>query len=286
MGQSTAKLKANPQGEQRAKTVKSASLLAGRCFDAAGEPLVASHAVKDTRRYRYYVSRSLQHGKASGQANGVRIPAVELEKAVGQQIAEWLGDPLAVLAGLGSDLTPDKSRAAIASLKTLAARVSERERFIVHQICTRVTIHAEKLAIEISAKQLAAALDLPAAPDLDPIVIDAPATLQRSGRKLNFVQDGKRASSSEPNAELVRLLAKARSWWKRIAEGEIDIAALAREEDINPSYVSRVVRLNFLAPDVVEDILAGKQPASVSAQSLRLTDLPVDWEAQREVFAG
>ena len=281
-----AKLKANAQGEQRAKTVKSASLLAGRCFDGDGEPLVASHAVKDTRRYRYYVSRSLQHGKASGRSGGMRIPATELEKAVAQQIADWLGDPLAVLDGLGSDLTPDKSRAAIASLKTLAARICKRERFVMRQLCTRVTIHAEKLAIEISPKQLTTALDLPAAPDLDPIVIDSQATLQRSGRKLTFVQDGKRASSSEPSAELVRLLAKARSWWNRIAEGGIEIAALAREEDINPSYVSRVVRLNFLAPALVEDILQGKQPASVSAQSLRLADLPVDWETQRKAFAG
>ena len=51
------RLKANAQGKQRAKTVKSASLLSGRCFDAVDEPLVASHAVKDERRYRYYVIR-------------------------------------------------------------------------------------------------------------------------------------------------------------------------------------------------------------------------------------
>ena len=281
-----ARLRTNAQGEQRATTVKSASLLAGRCFDAAGELLVATHAVKDTRRYRYYVSRSLQHGKASERSGGMRIPAMELEKTVAQQVADWLGDPLKVLARLQTQSTPDQSRGAIEELKILAPRVIKRERFIMRQLCERVTIQAERLVIEISLEQLAAALRLPMPSNLDPIMIDTPANLQRSGRKLTFVQDGKHAGISEPNVELVRLLAKARSWWKRIAEGGINIAALAREENVNPSYVSRVVRLNFLAPALIEDILQGKQPASVSAQSLRLTDLPVDWEAQREVFAG
>ena len=274
------------QGEQRAKTVKSASLLSGRCFDAVDEPLVASHAVKDERRYRYYVSRSLQHGRVSGRSSGMLIPAMELEKAVTQQIADWLGDPLTVLAQLQTKPTPERSREAIAKLKTLTARVSKRERFIVRRLCEQVTIDPEKLLIEIPPQQLAAALELPLPPDLNPIVIEAPATLQRSGRKLTLVQNGKHGGFVEPNVELVRLLARASKWWKRVAKGGIDIAALAREEDINPSYVSRVVRLNFLAPSLVEGILAGEQPAVVSAQSLRLTDLPVCWEAQKRVFAS
>ena len=279
-----AKLKANAQGEQRAKTVKSASLLAGRCFDGDGEPLVASHAVKDTRRYRYYVSRNLQHGKKCDRSSGIRTPAMELEKAVAQQIADWLGNPLAVMEHLGSTWTPDQSRAVIEGLNFLVGRVRRRERFIMRQLCEKVTILVDKLVIRICTKQLADALHLTVPSNLEPIVIDAPASLQRSGRKLTFVQNGKYPRSSEPNAELVRLLARARSWWKRMAEGGIDIAALAREEDINPSYVSRVVRLNFLAPALVEEILAGKQAASVSAQSLRLSDLPVDWGSQKQLF--
>ena len=279
-----AKLKANAQGEQRAKTVKSASLLAGRCFDGDGEPLVASHAVKDTRRYRYYVSRNLQHGKKCDRSGGIRTPAMELEKAVAQQIADWLGNPLAVMEHLGSTWTPDQSRAVIEQLNILVGRVRRRERFIMRQLCEKVTILVDKLVIRICTKQLADALHLSVPSDLEPIMIDAPASLQRLGRKLTFVQDGKYARSSEPNAELVRLLERARTWWKRIAKGGIDIAALAREEDINPSYVSRVVRLNFLAPALVEEILAGKQPASVSAQSLRLSDLPVHWGSQQKLF--
>lgn len=56
-----ARLADNTQGKQRSTTAKSPSLLAGRVFDEAGERLVAAHACKGKVRYRYYVSRSLQH---------------------------------------------------------------------------------------------------------------------------------------------------------------------------------------------------------------------------------
>ena len=56
-----ARLADNTQGQQRGATAKSPSLFAGRVFDETGEPLVASHASKGKVRYRYYVSRALQH---------------------------------------------------------------------------------------------------------------------------------------------------------------------------------------------------------------------------------
>lgn len=64
----------------------------------------------------------------------------------------------------------------------------------------------------------------------------------------------------------------------------IDIASIAREEKVNDSWVSRLVRLNFLAPAIVEAILAGTQPASVSATSLRTASLPIDWDEQIVLF--
>ncbi len=56
-----AKLEDNRQGTQRAATVWSSSVLAGLVCDEAGQPLVSSHACKGKVRYRYYVSKALQH---------------------------------------------------------------------------------------------------------------------------------------------------------------------------------------------------------------------------------
>ena len=59
---------------------------------------------------------------------------------------------------------------------------------------------------------------------------------------------------------------------------------IARNEAVNDSWVSRLVRLNFLAPKLVEAILAGTQPASINAASLRTADLPIAWDEQIAMF--
>jgi hypothetical protein len=57
---------------------------------------------------------------------------------------------------------------------------------------------------------------------------------------------------------------------------------LAAEEGISPTYATRLVRLTFLAPDIVAAILAGKQPAGLTANKLMAdTRLPLDWSEQR-----
>lgn len=74
-----------------------------------------------------------------------------------------------------------------------------------------------------------------------------------------------RRHSRHPDSALVKLLVLARRWWARLATAEIDIATLARAEGVNDPWVSRVVRLNFLAPQIVDAILAGTQPATLNA---------------------
>ena len=56
------------------------SSLAASLFDEHGEPLTPSHAVKGTRRYRYYVSRNLIQDKADQANRGLRLPAAEIER--------------------------------------------------------------------------------------------------------------------------------------------------------------------------------------------------------------
>src|SRR5271165_562258 len=57
---------------------------------------------------------------------------------------------------------------------------------------------------------------------------------------------------------------------------------IAHEQKITPSYATRLVRLTFLAPDIVAAILAGKQPAGLTANKLMAdTRLPLDWRDQR-----
>ena len=57
---------------------------------------------------------------------------------------------------------------------------------------------------------------------------------------------------------------------------------VAREEDLVPSYVTRLLRLTFLAPDIVSSIVAGRQPPELTANKLMAdTRLPLAWSEQR-----
>jgi hypothetical protein len=61
---------------------------------------------------------------------------------------------------------------------------------------------------------------------------------------------------------------------------------IARRNGVGKQYVSRLIRLAFLAPEIVECILAGGQPPELTAQALRSGrfDIPVEWAAQKRTL--
>ena len=64
-----------------------------------------------------------------------------------------------------------------------------------------------------------------------------------------------------------------------------DARGLARAKGVAPSYVSRVLRLTLLAPEIVEAILDGRQPAELQLDDL-LKGFPLEWEMQTSSFAA
>ncbi len=86
---------------------------------------------------------------------------------------------------------------------------------------------------------------------------------------------------------MIELLLKARRWWSILSEGMIDGKTLARRENIDSSWLSRVVRLNFLAPELVAAILEGDQPAMLNAGALTKSGpLPYSWAEQTKMFSA
>jgi len=279
-------LAANLQGERSGSRAQSPSLLAGRIFDQHGEPLVAAHANKKQVRYRYYVSRSLQHDRDASSTDGLRIPAREIEAAVSQLLAEALDDPLALLARAGIPLESNRLQMILKKAEQLVASVRSKQHDTIRDLVAKVTVHPHEISVELSVTALciACAVEHPADTQTS-IPLSSPVRLTRTGRAIRLVQrDGRPVSQGKPDPGLIDLLRKGRGWWQQLQTGTIDIATIARDEQVNDSWVSRLVRLNFLAPTIVEAILAGIQPASVSAISLRTANLPIDWNEQIVMF--
>ena len=102
-----------------------------------------------------------------------------------------------------------------------------------------------------------------------------------SGRKQVLTAEGN-AIEAPANVDitLVKALARAFRWRRMIETGRhATVAELAAAEKINPSYVSRVLRLTLLSPTMVEAILAGRQPQGVTLPTLQ-EGVPVEWIAQ------
>ena len=78
---------------------------------------------------------------------------------------------------------------------------------------------------------------------------------------------------------LVKALARAFRWRRLLDHGTVD--EIARAEGINPSYVSRILRLTLLAPDIVESILDGRQPPTLTLGRV-MKPYPLEWERQRK----
>ena len=109
-------------------------------------------------------------------------------------------------------------------------------------------------------------------------------TVKRSGRKEMQLPDGASSQRKTDNT-LVKALARAFRWKRMLESGEFaTIAELAEREGIASSYMTRVLRLTLLAPDIVEAILDGKQGPEVTLGRL-LDGFPVEWAEQWDLLA-
>jgi hypothetical protein len=107
--------------------------------------------------------------------------------------------------------------------------------------------------------------------------------VKRGGRKEMQMPTDTRAHR-HPHDALVKALGRAFRWKQMLESGEFaTIAELAEHAGIAPSYMTRVLRLTLLAPDIVEAILDGRQGPEVTLARV-LGAFPVEWAAQRHHF--
>ena len=102
----------------------------------------------------------------------------------------------------------------------------------------------------------------------------------RGGRKA-VVTPGVLALERRQDITLIKAVARAFRWRRMLESGRFaTINELAAAEKINASYVSRLLRLTLLAPDIVEAILDGRQPEGMTLPRL-MKPFPAEWDQQR-----
>ena len=275
------------------------SLLAGLLYDETGNRLVPSHAVKSGKRYRYYVSARLITRSRSEAPDGMRYPAAEVESGVIERIRQFLTNGPAMFEALQSmelDVghVQQLMRRAEEIADTLAGGGRSELAAMLRRLVSRIEVRSHQISIAILPAGLLAllrgmsAVEHPALTDLAtetaaPLVLTVPLVRRRSGRDTRLLVDGSEATQADP--ALVRMLVRARELkTKLLQSGEASLNETSRSAGISRSYLTRLARLAFLAPDIVCAILDGQQPAHLTAARLsRITHLPLDWSEQRKM---
>jgi hypothetical protein len=241
-------------------------------------------------RYRYYVARALHHGAApAGQ--GLRLPAREIEQVVMDAAAAQFDDPLALAEraslAITSDALPQLSRRCAGIALAMRQRTPSVIAQLLAQLLAQVRVLPERIEIGIRVAGLAEALMLPIPLDTTEIVtLAVPVRLTRTGRAIRLVQDnGAAAAGATDDASLIKLIARARQWWDLLCTTGIEIKVLAAREGVTASWMTRVVRLAFLSPAVIDAALAGKLRAGINAIDLMDAGaISGDWQVQAAAF--
>jgi hypothetical protein len=117
------------------------------------------------------------------------------------------------------------------------------------------------------------------------LVVRIPMRFQRQGgRKRIVAPDGSEivpTNKPQPDGTLLKALTRAWRWQQMLDEGICaTVSEIGDAENISKSYVSRILRLALLAPDIVDRILAGKTDQGPMLERLE-KPLPMSWEEQR-----
>ena len=119
------------------------------------------------------------------------------------------------------------------------------------------------------------------------ITVRVPISIRkRGGRKVVLAPDGTALDAStlrcqQADSAMVKAIARGFRWREMLETGEYaTVGEIAAHEQINESYVSRLLRLTLLAPDIVESITDGRHSPAMTLATL-MRRLPVSWDKQR-----
>ena len=119
-----------------------------------------------------------------------------------------------------------------------------------------------------------------ATPIPETVTLHVPFRIVKRGGRREIQLPEAAAQPRKPDSALIKALARAFRWKRMLESGEFaTIAELAEREGIASSYMTRVLRLTLLAPDIVEAVLDVRQGPDVTLARV-LEALPMEWAQQ------
>lgn len=267
----------NNQGPKWRERVTEPLPLLGKLYDAEMRRFVGSHTVKKARRYRFYISENLRR---EADPSGWRLPASVVEDKVAELTRLLLKDGM-VIAGAAhiAGIEPTYIKEVIATASDAASRWSLDR--LAKDTLIQVQIQTDQICLEL---KLDAFLPKTTAVNENPIIIrrQFPVAFKRRGIEMRLVMKPTDYRAPKVDQQMISTIAKGHVWfddWRRERiKGYKDIV---EREGISASYAGDVMKLAFLSPRLVEDIIQGQQPEGLMISHLtRVEEMPLRWEDQ------
>ena len=278
-------------GERSCETNrKSPCWLVGIMVDDQGSRFKSAQTKKDGRLYYYYVTESVGAGITD---HGWRIPAKDIEPLIVSGLIESLRDPIRLLQIAG---ITDVHAGSVASARAALSRVEKKLRQsspaeLMFPAFKAVRVAKHTIEIDVDPAAFCKITDLTASSSNEEgfqtiKTVRLPVQLRRRGVETRLVISNDSRSSAVRDPKLVQLIARGHVWFDQIKFGQRkSVEEIARIEKVHASDVTRALPIAFLAPSIVEAILAGTHPVELTAERLRrLAPLPYDWTEQRRVL--
>jgi site-specific DNA recombinase len=248
---------------RRQARIESGALLGGLIFDDCGNRMSPTYTVRRGNRYRYYISQAHLRGRKTGSRP--RIGADDVERLVIEELCRR---------------QPRDSQ--ITDMSTGVWSAETRE--LVRSTVDRIVIHHDGVEITLKVKEMDSAIDGDnQSKNLKTLMLALPPPRPRE-RKEILVPGNCGTQPRRIDQALILALARATLWVRRLQQGEfVDTAEIAQRFGLSGAHVRRLLRFAYLAPDIVEAIIEGRQPRTLTVKLL-LRGIPLDWADQRAAF--
>lgn len=255
-----------------------------------------SHSNKGGKRYRYYISQALLQNRKNEAGAISKIPAGEIESLVKSETKSFIFNVKNIQQYIDSyDI--QKQKDLLCRLKELDTDFKSRpDNVFIRTVLNKVILYKEKVAIILCKDQLLKVLkaityDIPYPEELkeeskEPILITCSIRISSTSKNgsILIISDSEKQEINH-SAQLIEALAKSYYWNELMITGEIKSSTdiLKIENKFGKSYINYILGLRFLAPDIVETILNGKQPRDLTLQKLFQIKTS-DWDEQRKLL--
>jgi site-specific DNA recombinase len=237
---------------------------------------VPTYATKGSRRYAYYESR--KDLARAGDPPATRFGQGALERHIVSHLKELLNDEHA-LRRLSGVADAGQLRSLFAAAVLLSDRLgpSGSATEAVRSLIVGIKLGKAGIGLELRASSLGMAGD-------QTWLWSIPRPSPRPFREARIRIDAA-AKGAAAKGDLVQLLAEAQVARDLVlANPALSLNQLGKREGRCRTHLSRLLRIAWLSPNIVEAIVSGKQPAKLNRKTLLNASLPIDWNEQERMF--